>query len=149
MRLATILSLLTLVALLLRAQAPASKPGSVEGTVVNFATGEPVRKASVRLERHTGPGGTAHNLSTQSDASGRFHFDSVEPGPYEVGAQRDGYMAPQGRYGIPAPFQVAEEQHVSGVIVKLVPLSVLSGHVQDEDGTPIPGAGMLALTLLL
>jgi protocatechuate 3,4-dioxygenase beta subunit len=145
MRLATILSSLALAALLLRAQAPAPKPGSVEGTVVNFATGEPIRKASVRLERHTEPGGMAHRLSTQSDASGRFHFEGVEPGAYEVGAQRDGYMNPQGRYGIPEPFQVAEEQHVSGVVVKLVPLAVLSGHVQDEDGAPIPNAGVVVL----
>ena len=146
MRLATILAALTLVALLLCAQAPASKPGSVEGTVVNFATGEPVQKASVRLDSQPGPGGTAHDLKTQSDASGRFHFDSVEPGLYyAVGAQRDGYMDPQGRYGVPAPFQVAEEQHVLGVAVKLVPLAVLSGHVQDEDGAPIPGASIALL----
>ena len=146
MKLAAILSALALVALLLRAQAPASKPGSVDGTVVNFATGEPVRKASVRLESQPKPGGTAHSLKTQSDASGRFHFDSVEPGLYyAVGAQRDGYMDPQGRYGIPAPFQVAEEQHVSGFVVKLVPLAVLSGHVQDDDGAPIPNASIAVL----
>ena len=149
MRLATILAALTLVATLLRAQAPASKPGSVESTVVNFATGEPVRKASVRLESQPKPGGAAHNLKIQSDASGRFHFDSVEPGLYyAVGAQRDGYMDPQGRYGNPASFQVAEDQHVSGVVVKLVPLAVLSGHVQDEDGAPIPGAGVVVLRYL-
>ena len=91
-------------------------------------------------------GATAHNLKTQSDASGRFHFGGVEPGLYyAVGAQRDGYMDPQARYGIPAPFEVAEEQHVSGVVVKLVPLAVLSGHVQDEDGAPIPSAGVVVL----
>jgi protocatechuate 3,4-dioxygenase beta subunit len=146
MRLAAILSTLALVALLSHAQAPASKPGSVDGTVVNFATGEPVRKASVRLDSQPKPGGTAHNLATKSDASGRFHFDSVEPGLYyAVGAQHDGYTDPQARYAIPAPFQVAEEQHVSGVTVKLVPLAVLSGHVQDEDGAPIPSAGVVVL----
>ena len=146
MRLATILAALTLVAILLRAQGLASKPGSVEGTVVNFATGEPIRKASVRLDSQPAPGGRAHNLKTQSDASGRFHFDSVEPGLYyAVGAQRDGYVDPQARYALPAPFQVAEEQHVSGISVKLVPLAVLSGHVQDEDGTPIASAGVVVL----
>jgi len=146
MRLAAILSTLALVALLLRAQAPASKPGSVDGTVVNFATGEPVRKASVRLDSQPKPGATAHNRATKSDASGRFHFDSVEPGLYyAVGAQHDGYTDPQARYAIPAPFQVAKEQHVSGVTVKLVPLAVLSGHVQDQDGAPIPSAGVVVL----
>jgi len=146
MRLAAILPPLTLVTLLLRAQAPASKPGSVEGTVVNSATGEPIKKASVRLESQPGPGATAHPpLTALSDASGRFHFDTVEPDLYVVTAQRDAYMNPQGRYGIPAPFRVAEEQHVSGIVVKLVPLGVLSGHVQDEDGDPIPRASVAVL----
>jgi hypothetical protein len=144
-RLAAILPSLTLVTLLLRAQPPAPKPGSVEGTVVNSASGAPLRKASVWLESQPGPGGTAHNLTTQSDASGRFHLDSVEPGLYAVGAKRDAFMDPQGRYGIPAPFRVAEEQQVEGVVVKLVPLGVLSGHVFDEDGDPIPRANVTLL----
>ena len=145
MRLAAILPPLTLVTLLLRAQPPAPKPGSVEGTVVNSASGAPLRKASVWLESQPGPGGTAHNLTTQSDASGRFHFDNVEAGLYAVGARRDAYMNTQGRYGIPAPFRVAEEQQVTDVVVKLVPLGVLSGHVFDEDGDPIPQANVTLL----
>jgi Carboxypeptidase regulatory-like domain len=144
-RLAAILPPLTLVTLLLRAQPPAPKPGSVEGTVVNSASGAPLRKASVWLESQPGPGGTAHNLTTQSDASGRFHFDNVEAGLYAVGARRDAYMNTQGRYGVPAPFRVAEEQQVTDVVVKLVPLGVLSGHVFDEDGQPIPRANVTLL----
>jgi len=146
MRLAAIVPPLTLVALLLRAQSPASKPGSVDGTVVNSATGEPIKKASVRLENQPGPGEKGHlPVTTLSDASGRFHFDTVEPGSYVVGAQHDAYMNTQGRYGMPAPFQVAEEQHLSGVVVKLVPLGVLSGHVQTENSDPIQGAHVTVL----
>jgi protocatechuate 3,4-dioxygenase beta subunit len=145
MRLAAILPPLALVTLPLRAQPPASKPGIVEGTVVNSTTGEPIKKASVRLESQPGPGGTAHNLTTQTDATGRFHFATVEPGHYSVDAQRDAYMDSQGRYEIPAPFPVVEDQHVSGVVVKLVPLAVLSGHVLDEDGEPIPRASVAVL----
>jgi hypothetical protein len=51
----------------------------------------------------------------------------------------------QGRYGISAPFRVVEEQRVKEVVVKLVPLGVLSGHVFDEDGDPIPRANVTLL----
>src|SRR5580704_9071293 len=115
MRLAVILPAWTLVMLSVRAQTSAPKPGSVEGIVVNSTSGAPIKKASVRLESQPGPGGTAHNLTTQSDAEGRFHFDSVEPGLYAVDAQRDAYMNTQGRYGTPAPFRVAEEQQVKDI----------------------------------
>src|ERR1700677_3681757 len=126
MRLAALLPFLTLVTLLrARAQPPAPKPGSVEGIVVNSASGIPIKKASVILESQPGPGGTAHNLTTQSDAGGGFYFDSVEPGLYVVGVQRDAYMSTQGRYGTPAPFRVAEEHQVTDLVVKLVPLAVL------------------------
>jgi hypothetical protein len=89
MRLAVILPAWTLIMLPLRAQTSAPKPGSLEGMVVNSGSGAPIKKASVRLENQPGPGGTAHNLTTQSDADGRFRFDNVEPGLYAVNAQRD------------------------------------------------------------
>src|ERR1700678_3676860 len=146
MRLVALLPFLTLVPLLLRAQPPAPKPGSVEGIVVNSASGIPIKKASVMLESQPGPGGAAHNLTTQSDAGGRFHFDSVEPGLYVVGAQRDAYMNTQGRYRTPAPFRVAEEQQVKDVVVKLVSLGMLNGHVFDEDGDPMPRANVALLS---
>lgn len=145
MRFAVMLPAWTLVILSLRAQTSAPKPGIVEGTVVNSATGAPIKKASVRLESQPGPGGAAHSLTAQSDVSGRFHFENVEPGLYAVDAQRDAYMSTQGRYGTPAPFRVAEEQQVSGVVVKLVPLGVLSGQVFDEDDDPIPRASVAVL----
>jgi hypothetical protein len=65
MRLAIIVSPLLL------AQPTESKPGAVEGTVVNAVTGEPIKKASVCLESQTKPGAEAHPpLTAQSDAKG-------------------------------------------------------------------------------
>jgi len=146
MRLEAILPALALITLSLRAQMPSPKLSSVEGSVVNSATGEPIKKASVTLVGAPGPDARAHApLAAMTDASGRFHFDSVEPGLYVVGAQRDAYMNTQGRYGMAAPFRVAEEQQVKDVVVKLVPLGVLSGHVFDEDGDPIPRANVALL----
>jgi protocatechuate 3,4-dioxygenase beta subunit len=147
MRFAAILPGLALVTLALRAQTPAPKPGSVEGVVVNFITGEPIGKASVTLEVPPGTDVNAHApLATMSDASGRFHFDSVEPGNYAVGAAHNAYMERQGRWSIPSLFRIAEGEHVADVVVKLVPLGVLSGHVLDEDGDPIPRAQVALLS---
>jgi hypothetical protein len=145
MRLAVILPAWMLLVLSLRAQTSAPKPGSVEGIVVNSATGAAIKRASVRLESQPGPGSTVRNLNTQSDAIGRFHFVSVVTGLYTVGAERNSYMNRQGRRWIPSPFRVAEEEHVKDIVVKLVPLGVLNGHVFDEDDNPIPRAQVAVL----
>jgi Carboxypeptidase regulatory-like domain len=130
MKVAAILPILAMFAVALRAQAPAAKPGSVEGAVTNSITGEPVKRAAVTL------GG---KYTTVTDAAGHFHFDNVAPGGYFVMADREGFQAnqtPQPRLQV----TVAEEEHVQDVALKLVPLATVSGHVLDEDGDPIPRA---------
>jgi hypothetical protein len=56
MRLAALLPFLTLVTLLLRAQPPAPKPGSVEGIVVNSASGIPIKQLTTSPPRATQAG---------------------------------------------------------------------------------------------
>lgn len=148
MKFAAMVSALTVVTILLRAQTPAAatKPGSVEGTVIDSATGEGIKKASVTLEIPPSREPSARKpLTTKTDANGRFQFTSVEPGMYTVSAKREAYMDTQGRWGSPTPFQVAEEQQVKDVVLKLVPLAVVSGHVLDENGDPIPQAQVTVL----
>ncbi len=120
------------------------KPGSVEGVVTNSVTGEPVKKAVVSLQ----PFGGNSNYAAATDSAGHFHFDSVEPGTYQAIAQRDGFIpAHDGFHGSlgAKPFVLAEEQHVKDLVVKLLPLAVVSGHVLDEDGDPIVRANVQAL----
>jgi hypothetical protein len=126
----------------LRAQTPAAKPGSVEGTVTNSVTGEPVKKAVVTL---TDPKSQS-NRTAITDAAGRFQFDSVAPNAYFLAADRDGFMAPrQGPRQAAQQITVAEEQHVQDVAIKLLPLGVVTGHVLDDDGEPIIRAGVAVL----
>jgi hypothetical protein len=134
MKAAAILPILAMAALSLRAQAPAAKPGSVQGVVTNSVTGEPVKKAAVLL---------GDKYTAMTDAAGHFHFDNVTPGGYFVAADRDGFMATGG--GPHQQVTVAEEQHVQDVAIKLVPLATVSGHVFDEDGDPIPRAQVAVL----
>jgi hypothetical protein len=124
-------------------QAPASKPGKLDGVVLNSVTNDPVKKATVTLQGM----GQRTNHSTVTDAAGHFHFDSVEPGKYMATANRDGYIPLQENMRNPwaKAITVAEEQEVKDVAVKLVPLAVVSGHVFDEDGDPVIRAQVQAL----
>ena len=73
------------------AQAPDVKADdkcSVEGTVIDSATGEPVKKARVTLAP-TGQDKDA--FATTTDAAGHFLIDEVDSGRYRLTARRSGY----------------------------------------------------------
>jgi protocatechuate 3,4-dioxygenase beta subunit len=120
------------------------KPGSVEGMVINSVTGDPLKKATVTLQAL----GRNANYAAVTDSAGHFHFDSVEPGNYQAVASRDGFIAfrrnPRGPFGSKS-FVVGDEQQIKDLVVKLLPLAVVSGHVFDEDGDPIARAQVQAL----
>jgi Carboxypeptidase regulatory-like domain len=113
------------------------KPGTVDGTVTNSITRDPLKKATVTLRSTSGS-----NMETITDAAGHFHFDRVEPGMYLISANRDGFMStgPQVK-----TMKVGEEENVKDVTVALLPLARVSGHVFDEDGDPIMLANIQAL----
>jgi iron complex outermembrane receptor protein len=73
----------------LLAQQPASDrdaetvAGSVQGTLIDSRTGEPVPVAQVRLSEL--------GRSELSHSDGSFHFDRVAPGTYTISAARIGY----------------------------------------------------------
>jgi hypothetical protein len=136
-------SFVVFAAVLSAQQPPVSKPGKLEGVVLNSVTNDPVKKATVTLQAL----GQPSNHSATTDATGHFHFDSVEPGKYVATANRDGYIPEQGSRRGPwaKPITVAEEQEVKDLALKLVPLALVSGHVIDEDGDPVARAQVQAL----
>jgi hypothetical protein len=133
MKVAAILPVLTMLTVSLSAQAPATKPGSVDGVVTNSVTSEPLKKVVVTL-------GDMYTAIT--DAAGHFHFNNVTPGVYVLLPNKDGFQAPR---QAPRQVTVAEEQTVKDVALKLLPLATVSGHVFDEDGDPIPRAQVAVL----
>jgi hypothetical protein len=149
MRIAAILPVLALVCVNLRAQATAVKPGSVEGIVSNSVTREPVRKVVVTLEGSLQRPGAPEPLHSVviTDSSGRFHFDNVPPGSYNITANRDGFTIGGATHTRAAPktITVAEDQHFQDVAIQLVPLGAVSGRVVDEDGDPIVRARVTVL----
>jgi protocatechuate 3,4-dioxygenase beta subunit len=123
-------------------QAPAQqyKPedmGTVSGTVVNALTGEPVRRATLRLAGRDVPG----DASATSDASGRFTIRDVRPGNYRLTASHSSFSsAPYSAAGnprTPATITVARAQNVVDLALRLTPNGVIAGRVVDENDDPL------------
>jgi Carboxypeptidase regulatory-like domain len=109
--------------------------GSVKGKVTNAATGEPLRKAYVRLA----PGSDLAKVRpTVTNEEGLFVFEDVQPGNYSLEAEHAGFI--EGHYGndadAPVELRIVPGQTLSDLNIKLVPPSAISGRVRDEDGDP-------------
>ena len=120
---------------------PAQPPGSLTGQVVSATTGEPLKKVSLTL-RPQGRGGSP--AAATSDASGNFKFNSVDVGTYTLTGERPGYVRAaygEDRVGGQArTIDVATGKTSGPIQLKLLPQSVISGRVYDQDGDPIQNA---------
>jgi len=118
---------------------------SVSGVVISSTGGDPVRKATVTLRAQDDG---AISYEAESDGSGRFRMEDIAPGTYSVLGERLGFMMEaDGASGAPPPtLKVEAGQSVQDVKVKLIPLGVISGRVLDEDGDPVRGAQVQALS---
>ncbi|HET9283853.1 MAG TPA: carboxypeptidase regulatory-like domain-containing protein [Candidatus Angelobacter sp.] len=129
-------------------QAPPAN-ASLEGSVVNKVTGAPVKHAHVMYVKAGQPGGdSAYPRSTDTDADGRFAI-ALEPGAYRLWVERQGFSRQV--YGAKTPqgsgtvLNVAAGQQMRDFDMRLVPLGAISGHVFDDDGDPVQGAGIQVL----
>jgi hypothetical protein len=117
---------------------------SVTGVVINIASNEPIRKATVFLAAQDEAAGISY--TTPSDGNGRFLIEDVQPGSYAVSADRQGFMLEtDGAPGAPPPPLKVEAESVKDVKIKLVPLGVITGRVLDDDGDPVRGAHVEAM----
>jgi protocatechuate 3,4-dioxygenase beta subunit len=120
---------------------------SVDGLVVNAATGEPVRKVKVSLwiinpaGGGRGPQDPPKPVATTTDAQGHFAFVNLDPGAYYLIAERDGFMTsranPNQRAGPVQNLTLLAGDHKRDIAIKLIPLAALAGRILDEDGDPI------------
>jgi hypothetical protein len=136
---------------LIGAAAAQDQLGRIEGVVVDAASHQPVKNATVSLNfgfmrPRGGTGGiiTAEGApqtegpeTVTTDLSGRFVFDNLPAGQYSISITHQNY--PQGRMGgVHKTVQVTAGS-TSSVTVELVPGASVTGHVMDEDGDPLDG----------
>jgi len=78
-----------------------------------------------------------------TDEQGRFVFRDVPAGRYQLAAEKGGYLT--SRFGAPGPgragtpIAITDGQQLTGLALKIVKGSVLTGTVRDPDGDPASG----------
>lgn len=119
-------------------QTPAEKC-RLEGTVLNSATGQPVRKARLTLA----PAGEGEPVLGTTDAQGNYALANVAPGAYRLKVSHDGFLAQQYGAKKPGDSQKGETLDLAPGAVKtkidlqMTPLGAIMGHIRDEDGDPV------------
>lgn len=133
-------------ALLAWGQEPPS--AKISGKVVDSLTLTPLKRATVLLFGNSAE--TADGLRTTSDSEGKFSFDKLGEGIYELRGEKNGYLYSSfgarrsGLGDIPIPLTKGEER--KDLQLKLIPQGVISGKVFDQEGDPLDH---VSLSLLL
>ena len=113
---------------------PSDRNCSVKGKVTDASSGEPLRKAFVRLEPSSGKGATSPGVT---DDGGKFAIQDVTPGTYQLVAEKQGYL--DGRYGgleASVELRLSASDNLIDLNISLTPQAVISGRVLDDDGEP-------------
>jgi len=114
------------------ANTPPPAKGQIAGIVVNAAGGHLLPRSLVILR----------NLKTKSQTLGRaddnahFIFDRLDPGSYQVLAGRQGYYTDDGKRDMQPVVDLAAGD-AKEVVVRLLPLGVISGRIVDEANDPV------------
>jgi hypothetical protein len=128
-----------MLALIPLAAQPAADTARIEGRVVNAATGEPVRKATIQL--HTSPDPLKPRYFIEvTDANGRFAFADLPAGDLLLRGEKAGFGAPllPGSEAVPMS-RLSPGQAIRDIALAMVPHGVITGRVTDPDGDPVAG----------
>src|SRR5579871_5976834 len=116
--------------LLVTGVAQPSGRGVIAGTVVESTSGEPVRKAIVTVTWHGTPRSWA---TTRTDSSGRFRFEGLPAGTYDLRAAKQGLGAAV--YGANSAREIgdtltlADGESSLGLKLRFVHSATITGHV--------------------
>lgn len=113
-------------------------PGSINGSVVDAAKGEPVPGATVTVQA-MGTGGVS---SASVDSAGQFSADNLQPGQYYVQANHQSYPGALGLPQAGVTVEVEPGKATTGVVVKLTPAGAVTGRILSDDGEPLPNCGV-------
>jgi hypothetical protein len=109
--------------------------GTVEGLVINSATGAGIAGASVVLFASQ-----SARYQTTSDALGHFKITGMTPGSYRTNVDKDGFAPPRDFNFLSSPgLRVTSASDPVIVELKLTPLNAIHGRVLGPDGQPAAG----------
>ena len=135
-------------ALLSAQEQPKPVLGSVQGSLFDASSGQPVSRATVSLKPYAN-NDDAGPITTATGPDGVFEFTEVPPGQYLLTASKAGFL--DGLYGARffgdagTPISVTAGQGVVGLSFTLIPGVIIAGTVQNEDGAPVTDAMVRAL----
>jgi protocatechuate 3,4-dioxygenase beta subunit len=128
-----------------RTAPPATGASLIRGRVVAIDTGQPLRRAQVRISAPE----IRESRVTTTDAEGRYEFRDLPAGRYNLSAGKGSYVTlsyGQTRPNQPGrPLQVADNQLVERVDFSLPRGGVITGRVVDEFGEPVADATVVPL----
>jgi protocatechuate 3,4-dioxygenase beta subunit len=117
--------------------------GAISGTVTEPETGDPVRKAIVTLTLQGAPRRWA---TARTDGSGRFQFDALPPGKYDLratkGQEGTAIFGAKDVRGLGEVITLGDGETLGGVKLLFLRAASVSGHVYDSDGEPLPGVNV-------
>jgi hypothetical protein len=135
-------------ALLLLAVAGYVQAGTIQGIVLEHASGRPLARTVVRLDPVPQPSGDkGHPLTLRVGLNGTFVFPAVTPGLYLLTATHDGYFP--GAFGqrLPlgrgAPIEVTPDSTLFAEL-RLRHKGAVTGRVLDENGVGTSGIPVVA-----
>lgn len=107
--------------------------GSIEGTITNAYTGDPIRDIQVSIDSgHTGI----------TDRSGHFRITRVPPGEHTLNVSQHDYILNPGGFTFGSntdagTLKLQPRQQIRDVQLEMVPSGTISGHVWNSDGSPV------------
>src|SRR5690242_10536255 len=113
--------------------ASSSCPCTLQGSVVDSVSNQPVPHALVKLSG-------ASPRATLTDSDGKFQFEDLPAGSATLEGAKPGYLG-NDRQGFlssnTSSYQLGPNSPPA--VLKLLPESIISGQVSDENGEPLEG----------
>jgi hypothetical protein len=124
---------------------PATGRSIIRGQVLSADSGQPIRRATVRLAAPQVRGAR----SATTDVEGRYEFRDLPAGRYQVSASKPAYVGwsyGQTQMSGPGkPVVLADNQAADNVDIRLPRGGVIAGRVVDDFGEPVPSTTVTAL----